>query len=301
MVQRSKILGAAAAVSVVFFWSGWIVVSRLGVVRSLTVYDIAGLRYGVATILILPWVIRNRTWQGLTPFRCLILSLTSGVPYALLSYIGLSYAPAAHGGVFMNGCLPIFTAVTGWFWVRSRNSHSQKIGLVVILIGVVLVGYEGFISPGGDKIWLGDLLLTVAIAAFSVFMVATKVWEISPGQIIFSATITGAVVYVPVWLVGLESNLAEAPLNEILLQGIYQGLVPSILGISFLSVAIRHLGANVTSVFMSVVPAVAALVAIPVLGEIPGLPAWIGMITVTGGILLALGIFHPKTPVPAAS
>ena len=38
----------------------------------------------------------------------------------------------------------------------------------------------------------------------------------------------------------------------------------------------------------------AALAAIPILQETPGLPAWIGMIAVTFGILLALGIigFH---------
>jgi hypothetical protein len=34
----------------------------------------------------------------------------------------------------------------------------------------------------------------------------------------------------------------------------------------------------------------AALAAIPILHEMPGLPAWIGMIMVTIGILLALGI-----------
>jgi drug/metabolite transporter (DMT)-like permease len=63
-----------------------------------------------------------------------------------------------------------------------------------------------------------------------------------------------------------------------------------VLGISCVNVAVRHLGANAASVFLSAVPAVAALAAIPILGEIPGLPAWIGMITVTVGILLTLGL-----------
>jgi hypothetical protein len=35
---------------------------------------------------------------------------------------------------------------------------------------------------------------------------------------------------------------------------------------------------------------VAALAAIPILHEMPGLPAWTGMFTVTVGILLALGV-----------
>ena len=114
-------------------------------------------------------------------------------------------------------------------------------------------------------------------------------------------TIVSAAVYIPIWLFWLESNLAVAPRSEILLQGAYQGLVPSVLGISCLNIAVRHIGANTTSVFLSAVPGVAALVAIPILQEMPGLPAWIGMITVTVGILLALGIVGIHKPVMTAN
>ena len=87
------LLGVIAAVSVVFFWSGWIVVSRLGVTNSLTVYDVAGFRFSVGAAVALPYIIWRRTWQGLTPLRVLVLTLTCGVPYALLSYFGFTYAP----------------------------------------------------------------------------------------------------------------------------------------------------------------------------------------------------------------
>jgi len=145
--------------------------------------------------------------------------------------------------------------------------------------------------------WLGDFLFLAAIALFAVFMIANRVWSLSPGHVIFSTTIVSAVVYIPIWLLWLDSNLAVAPGSEILLQGAYQGLVPSIVGISCLNIAIRHIGPRATSVFLSSVPVVAALAAIPVLNELPGLPAWIGMIAVTVGILLALGIigFHQET------
>jgi len=282
---------------VVFFWSGWVVISRLGVTSHLTVYDITGLRYGIGAVVALPYIIWSRAWRGLTPLRTIILTLTAGVPYALLSYFGLVYAPAAHGGVFLNGCLPIFTTFFAWIWIGQRSQFSQTVGLGIILAGVALVGYEGFLSTGGGMTWIGDLLFLAAIALFAVFMVANQVWSVLPGQVIFSATIVSAVVYIPIWLFWLDSNLAFAPSSEILLQGAYQGLVPSILGISCLNIAVRHIGPRVTSVFLSAVPVVAALTAIPILNELPGLPAWIGMIAVTLGILLALGIigFHQET------
>ena len=288
--QNHMLIGVAAAISVVLFWSGWIVVSRLGVTNSLTVYDIAGFRFCVGAAVALPYIIWRRTWQGLTPMRVLVLTLTAGVPYALLSYFGFKYAPAAHGGVFLNGCLPLFTTLFGWIWVGQRSRSSQLGGLGVILIGVILVGYEGFLSSSGGMTWFGDLLFVAAIALFALFMVANRVWTITPGQVLFSVTIVSAAIYIPIWLLWLDSNLAAAPRSEILLQGLYQGLVPSVLGISCLNIAVRRLGANTTSVFLSAVPVVAALAAIPILQEMPGLPAWIGMITVTIGILLALGI-----------
>jgi len=295
--RRSIIWGGVAAIAVVFFWSGWVVISRLGVTNNLTVYDITGLRHGIGAIVALPYIIWTRAWRGLTPLRTLILTLTAGVPYALLAYFGFVYAPAAHGGVFMNGCLPIFTTFFAWIWIGQRSRFSQILGLGIILIGVTLVGYEGFVSSGSGKTWIGDFLFLAAIALFAVFMVANRVWSVVPGQIIFAATIVSAVVYVPIWLLWLDSNLAVAPGSEILLQGAYQGLVPSVLGISCLNIAVRHIGPRATSVFISSVPVVAALTAIPILNELPGLQAWIGMITVTFGILLALGIigFHQET------
>ncbi|MEJ2169795.1 MAG: DMT family transporter [Desulfobacterales bacterium] len=292
--QSSRVLGAGAAVCVVFFWSGWIIVSRLGVTHHLTVYDVTGLRFSVGAAVALPYIIWRRPWRGLTPLRTLVLALTSGIPYALLSYFGLLYAPAAHGGVFLNGCLPIFTALFGWLWLRQKSRSSQIAGMGIILIGVFLVGYEGFISSDGGRTWLGDVFFLAAIALFAVFMVANRVWTITPGQVIFAVTIVSAVFYIPVWLLWLDSRLLAASGSEILLQGIYQGLVPSILGISCLNIAVRHIGAHATSVFLSVVPCVAALAAIPILDEIPGLPAWIGMLTVTVGILLAIGVIEGK-------
>ena len=299
--QSQLLLGTAAAISVVFFWSGWIVVSRIGVNNILTVYDVAGFRFSVGAAVALPYVIWRRTWQGLTPLRVLVLALTSGIPYALLSYFGFIYASAAHGGVFLNGCLPVFTALFGWIWVGQKSRLSQVFGLGLILIGVTLVGYEGFLSSSGGVAWIGDCLFLAAITLFALFMVANRVWNINPGQILFSVTIVSAVFYIPVWLLWLESNVALASRSEILLQGAYQGLVPSVLGISCLNIAVNRLGPNATSVFLSAVPVVAALAAIPILQETPGLPAWIGMIAVTAGILLALGVVGSKQPAMAGN
>jgi drug/metabolite transporter (DMT)-like permease len=49
--------GALYGLAAVSIWSGWIVVARLGLKTSLTPWDIAALRFGVAGLLLLPHVV----------------------------------------------------------------------------------------------------------------------------------------------------------------------------------------------------------------------------------------------------
>jgi drug/metabolite transporter (DMT)-like permease len=52
-------------------------------------------------------------------------------------------------------------------------------------------------------------------------------------------------------------------------------------------------------VFTALPPAFAALLAIPVLGEIPTLATWVGVVLAVGGVALASGALHPpKRTVP---
>ena len=65
------IRGALYGLAAVSIWSGWIVVARLGLKTSLTPWDIAALRFGVAGLLLLPYVVskglalKRLGWLGL--------------------------------------------------------------------------------------------------------------------------------------------------------------------------------------------------------------------------------------------
>ena len=61
------------------------------------------------------------------------------------------------------------------------------------------------------------------------------------------------------------------------------------MGTSLIYVTIRSLGPNRTAVFVSIVPVLAALMAIPALDELPSVAAWMGIAVVTVGVLLAMG------------
>ena len=53
--------GALFGLAAVSIWSGWIVVARLGLRTSLTPWDITAIRFGVAGVIVLPYLIRKRS------------------------------------------------------------------------------------------------------------------------------------------------------------------------------------------------------------------------------------------------
>ena len=135
----SLFIGWLAAFGAVAVWSGWIVVSRLGIIQTLTIYDIMALRFFVAAVAIAPflwryWPRHLRWWQTV------LISLGQGVPYLALAFGGLHFAPASHAGTMMNGTLPIFAFLLGWLFLNDRPDRWRGVGMLAILIGCGLIG-----------------------------------------------------------------------------------------------------------------------------------------------------------------
>src|SRR5437763_17013146 len=130
------ISGALYALAAVTIWSAWIVVARLGLRASLTPWDIAALRFGVAGLLLLPYLLnkglalKRLGWVGLAA-----IVLGGGAP-VLLANAGLQFAPAAHAGALLPGVLPLAVAILAAFVLRAAFSGVKRIGFVLILLGV---------------------------------------------------------------------------------------------------------------------------------------------------------------------
>lgn len=282
------LFGWLAAFSVVWIWSGWVVVSRLGVVQSLTIYDMAALRYAVASVAVAPFV--WRFWpRDLAPWKIAVIACGQGVPYLLLAFGGFQYAPTSHAGIMMNGSLPIFTAVLGWIWLKDRPTRWRVAGMAIILAGCVLIAWDGSSDGVSQDAWIGHLLFLASTLFLAINMVGTKAWQLTPKQAMVCIPTINILWFGPLYLLFLPQNIAAAPWSEILLQGLYQGLGPSVLAVLLFTTAIRSIGPSSAAAAMAAVPGLAALLAIPVLGEWPSAFAWIGLVLATGGILLAAG------------
>ena len=269
-------------------WSAWVVISRLGVVQSLTIYDIAAARFLVTSVAVLPLLVRY--WpRDLALWKIACLSAGPGVPYALLAFAGMQFAPASHAGILINGTMPIFAALIGWIWLKSHPGLWKASGMAVILSGCALIGWSSGADDVADNAWIGHLLLAGAALAFAGYLTATKAWGVDPMQALVSIPLVNLAWFGPVYLWLLPKEIGTAPMSEILTQGLFQGLGPGILGVLCFTTAVRTIGPIPTATVLAGAPALAALIAIPVLDEWPDATVGAGIALATAGILLAAG------------
>lgn len=288
------VTGFAAAWSIVLVWSFWLIVSRVAESSGLTIYDLAAMRYGLASFVALPLCLYYKPWRGMALHQIAVLSFILGPIYILIVFSGFLYAPAAHGGIFMNGVLPLISILFAIVLFRTRPSLRQVTGAALILVSAVVLTWEGSAKAGADA-WIGDILFVIGAFFFATFMILSERWQLRAMQIIFCGTIVNAVLYLPVWALWLPSGLADAPMGPLLLQAVYQGFVPNLMGLLFIAHASRAIGNANTSSILAAVPGGGALLGTLILGETL---SWIGvlaLVVLTVGLLLSV---RRRVPVP---
>lgn len=292
--SSSHVTGYAAAWTIVLVWSFWLIVSRVANESGLTVYDLAAMRYGLASLVAVPLCLYYKPWRGLRLSQIAILSFILGPVYILIVFSGFLYAPAAHGGIFMNGVLPLISILFGIFLFRKLPGVQQILGAALILVSSVVLAWDTSVTRF-QTAWIGDLMFVVGAIFFSSYVILSERWQLRPMQIIFCGTVVNAALYLPVWVLWLPSGLAEAPMGPLLLQSVYQGFVPNLIGLLFVAHASRTIGNANTSSILAAVPGGGAFLGLVILGESLSLTSVLALVILTAGLLMSV---RRRQPVP---
>src|ERR1700722_13731341 len=140
--------GALYGLAAVCVWASFIVISRLGVRTSMTPWDVAAIRFTVAGVLLLPYLVRKGIaldrlrWTGVGA-----INDGCGAPMVLLVNAGLVFAPAAHGGALFPGVMPLMVALLATIVLKERFSARKWIGLAAIVAGAL-----GIVSGHGNAV-----------------------------------------------------------------------------------------------------------------------------------------------------
>jgi drug/metabolite transporter (DMT)-like permease len=269
-------------------YAGQFVVTRWSIQRTLALWDVAALRFAVAGALMLPLLMRYGVGDaaGLGWRRALVLGITVGAPYTLVLFAGLTLAPAAHGAVIISGGTPIMSALLVSLWFGERPSAVRIAALATIVVGLFLVASPSLFDEGHRYVWVGDLLLLVASALWGAFTALTRRWRVDPlrgAAVVWVLALT----YLPFYFAFAPVRLLTAPRGEVVFQAAYQGIGVGILALFSYTYATRALGPTSASLFMPLIPVVAVLLGIPILGELPGPVQLAGIFVVSAGMVLA--------------
>lgn len=306
-LARARYLqGAAWGLFAISIWVGWILLTRYGVTTSLSPYDITALRFACAGILLAP-VVYQRGWgvRAIGFKKWLVIVCCAGVPYVLIASSGLQFAPAAHAGALIPGTMPLWAALLAMFVLNEKIAGVRKLGLLLIPVGIIIVIGTGLTDFASGN-WRGHLLFLAAAmcwASFTVAMRSAGQSGFSPLQAAAVVSVFSALVYLPVYALFLPHRIMDAPIGPIVIQTLYQGIFVSIVSLFAYARAVAILGASLGASFASLVPVLAMLTAIPLLGEWPAISDYIGIAAITFGVFLSSGAYQAilgKTASPAA-
>lgn len=282
--RGSRLTGFAAILSVMGIYAINIAVTRWSVLNGLTSLDLTALRFAVAGTILLPYFYRLglKDLGGVGWPKALLLFCLAGAPYLAVFLYGLGFAPASHGAVLNPAIVPSVVFIGLVFLGLQSFSTARAIALASIILGVLLVAASSFALEG--PVLFGDFLLLCTGVSWGIFTLCAKLWRLRPMQCTAIVSVI-SLSFLPPYMMFAYNGFADASMTHVVLQAIFQGVVNSIATLYLVTYAVQRLGAQLTSLFSPLVPVLTALLAIPLLGEIPTALQWFGVLLVVAGML----------------
>lgn len=293
---RGSLYGLAA----VSMWAAWIVAVRLGIRTSLQPWDITAIRFGVAGLILLPYLLKRGIavdrlgWAGLAA-----IMVGGGAPIILLSYGGLLFAPAAHPASLFTALIPLYVAILAAVVLGEAFTIAKRIGLALIVAGVlgIVWGAGGTI---GSRQNIGDTMFIGAGMLWACYTVALRNARLEGVHAAAIAVVGSLIAYVPVYTIIFGTSLFKATWHDLALQAFVHGFLVAVISLVLYGRAVSILGASNGSAFAALGPAITALLAIPILGEWPAMSDWVAMLLISVGVYIASGAplpaMHLRTP-----
>ncbi|TNC12021.1 DMT family transporter [Methylobacterium terricola] len=276
--------GVTFALVAVSLWGGWFVVTRrtVGAGGTLGPADLVALRFGIGGLVLLPvLLLRLRGLGRDAVVDGLILFVAQGAPFALLISVALRHAPAGHGAALTPGTMPLFAALFGALVLGDRPGRLALAGLGLIAAGALTLA-GGF--RDADELFGYALFLTAAFlwAAGAVRMRRSRLTALEATALICVGSL---VSYIPLYLASGLSRILDAPPAEVAIQALYQGVLVSVVALVAFNRSLALIGRR-TPAFTALVPVIATLLAIPILGEVPDLLHVGAILAIGAGVLL---------------
>ena len=259
---------------------------------------LAGLLYLGSGLGLAAWTVVRRLWRVEATAEAALTRkdwpwlggaiLAGGVIAPVLLVLGLRFTPASSASLLLN-LEGVITALLAWFVFRENFDRRIFAGMVAIVIGGLVLSWEGRLTHGVPWAALG---IVGACFCWAVDNNLTrKVSAADPVQIaMLKGLIAGSVnVALAFTLVPTKPAWASAAIAGVL------GLLSYGVSLTCFVLALRHLGTARTGAYFSTAPFAGAALSLLALQETPTLGFWLAGVCMAVGVWLHLTEHHEHT------
>ncbi|WP_300702840.1 DMT family transporter [uncultured Brachyspira sp.] len=283
-------LGYFFAILAVIIWSTNFIAAKY--LTNLMPIEISFYRWLVTLIVLTPFCIKKlpeniKYIKGMR-IKIIIMSILSVTLFNTFVYM------AAHTSNAVNMSLlaslsPVVTALISRVVWKTKLTIYQKIGLLLVIIGVVILITKGSIEVLMKmQFTVGDIYMLFGVIIFSVY---TLILRIKPKEIphhifFYIMVIIGFIPLMTVMIFMYILNNVNTLNTSSALILVYIGIFPSALGFILWNIAVSKIGAIKGSIIYDSVPFFSSLQAVILLNE------KLLLFQVLGGILMLIGIIY---------
>lgn len=261
----NKQQGYAYTIITMFIWGSFSLLARMNAYWQIQVWDILALRFIIASLILLPILYYKKELGRLLNRRMAALALTGSIGYCAFVYSGFYYAPVVHGVVFLNGTFPLFTAIMAYFLLKEKINRQNGLGLGIIILTLALM--SALMVNSKEGFGIGDLLFIGSAICWGLFSVFLRKWKFSAWQVMSGVAIWSAIIYLPLYALLATPQLDHVKPEHLLIQGIFHGVLVVIVATLTYAKAVEKIGLFKAGSIATLAPFLAALIAVPLLGE----------------------------------
>jgi drug/metabolite transporter (DMT)-like permease len=287
--RRARLVGYAALLTTVAIWGAWIVLTREAVTHSLPPSAIALLRMIPPTILLAPAIWRAGIFARGRIVPLIFCVIGAGTPFMLLTATGMQYATSADFAALVPGTMPLFVALLSALLFKERLGWLRAFGFACCAAGVFAIAGRSLAEADAGTSF-GHILLLLASLNYAGYILGFRHSGLTPIEATGIVAFWSLLMILPFGVPPVVEAVRVGHLHDILFQAVLQGVLSGIVALVAFNMGIERLGASRGAAFVALVPVVATLFAIPILGEWPDLAAIVGVVTTSLGVLLASGI-----------
>jgi drug/metabolite transporter (DMT)-like permease len=275
-------------------------------VAELPVTLVPAVRFGMAGICLLPWVLGRGVLLRMIRQDALLVLATAALCVPINQGFFLSAArlgPTSHVGIFYATC-PLVVLLLAWTMRMERPDRGRLWGVLASVAGIVVIGIGNYWNSGGAPtaevraVLLADILLVGAVVSWGGYIAVSKPLVERHGAMpaLAATCLVGCLLSLPlaVWTWPGFASFGQVSSSAWLALAVL-GLFITPMGWAFQNLSLRRFDASQVATFSNGSPFLTVVWGIWLFGELltPGL--------VLGGILTLGGIYWASNPRKPAS